>query len=163
MATKYHNLSQYDVSLMPDKGHLAKQRYAIVVADWNSNVTHNLLSGAYDALLENGVIQENISVFHVPGAFELIYAAGKLQSERKYNAIIVLGCVIQGETPHFDYVCQGVTQGVSSLNANGSVPVVFGLLTVSSLEQALNRAGGKEGNKGVEGAITAMKMANLFC
>ena len=94
MATKYHNLSQYDVSLMPDKGHLAKQRYAIVVADWNSNVTHNLLSGAYDALLENGVIEENISVFHVPGAFELIYAAGKLQSERKYNAIIVLGCVI---------------------------------------------------------------------
>jgi 6,7-dimethyl-8-ribityllumazine synthase len=98
----------------------------------------------------------------VPGAFELTYAAKYLQSKKKYDAIIVLGCVIQGDTPHFDYVCSGTTQGIAELNAReGFPPVIFGLLTVNTLQQALDRCGGELGNKGVEGAITAIKMANL--
>ena len=99
---------------------------------------------------------------HVPGAFELTYAAKHFQSKKKYDAIIVLGCVIQGDTPHFDYVCSGTTQGIAELNAReGFPPVIFGLLTVNTLQQALDRCGGELGNKGVEAAVTAIKMANV--
>jgi 6,7-dimethyl-8-ribityllumazine synthase len=170
MATKYHNLSDYDADLMPDKAKVAKQKYAIAVADWNPNITNALLEGAYDALVENGVKEKHITVAHVPGTFELTFAAKELQNKQKYDAIITLGCVIQGDTPHFDYVCQGVTQGITQLNARFSnsmetdnfAPVIFGVLTTNTLEQAEDRAGGKLGNKGVESAITAIKMANLF-
>jgi 6,7-dimethyl-8-ribityllumazine synthase len=155
-----HNLSEYDASQMPCKGKVAKQRYAIAVADWNSDVTFALLEGAVQALEENGATQ--IDVVHVPGAFELTYAAKQFQESKKYDAIIVLGCVIQGDTPHFDYVCGGTTQGIAYLNAQvGMVPVIFGLLTVNTLQQALDRCGGALGNKGVEAAVTAIKMANL--
>ena len=111
MASKLHNLSEYDANSMPDRSIVAKQNYAIAVADWNSNVTFKLLEGALDALEENGAV--NVDVVHVPGAFELTYAAKKFQSKKNYDAIIVLGCVIQGDTPHFDYVCSGTTQGVA--------------------------------------------------
>jgi 6,7-dimethyl-8-ribityllumazine synthase len=168
MATQYQNLSDYDADLMPDKNEVAKQQYAIAVADWNPDITHTLLEGAYSSLIENGVIPENIKVVHVPGTFELTFAAKQLQSNystlkpnKKYAAIIVLGCVIQGDTPHFDYVCQGITYGISKLNTTpDGCPVIFGVLTTNTLQQAQERAGGIHGNKGVEAAITAIKMAN---
>lgn len=168
MATQYQNLSDYNADTMPDKSVLASQSYAIAVADWNPNITHALLQGAIDELKMNGVEQENINVVHVPGAFELSFAAKELlrlglKNNRPYAAIIVLGCVIQGDTPHFDYVCQGVTYGISKLNVQSdSCPIIFGLLTTNTLQQALDRAGGMHGNKGVEAAITAIKMANTI-
>jgi len=172
MATKYQNLSDYDSDLMPDKNKVSNQQYAIAVADWNSKITHNLLQGAIDSLIDNGVKESKIKIIHVPGTFELTFAAKQLLNDvdsindnvkaPKYAAVIVLGCVIQGDTPHFDYVCQGVTQGISSLNTmTNGCPVIFGVLTTNTLQQALDRAGGKDGNKGVEAAITAIKMANI--
>jgi len=172
MATKYQNLSDYDSDLMPDKNKVSNQQYSIAVADWNSKITHNLLQGAIDSLIDNGVKESKIKIIHVPGTFELTFAAKQLLNDvdsindnvkaPKYAAVIVLGCVIQGDTPHFDYVCQGVTQGISSLNTmTNGCPVIFGVLTTNTLQQALDRAGGKDGNKGVEAAITAIKMANI--
>lgn len=168
MATQYQNLSEYDAEQMPDKAIVASQKYAIAVADWNPQITQALLQGAVDCLKENGVNDNNINVVHVPGAFELTYAAKELlhlglKNNAPYAGIIVLGCVIQGDTPHFDYVCQGVTYGVAKLNALAEgCPVIFGLLTTNTLQQALDRAGGIHGNKGVEAAITAIKMANII-
>ena len=172
MATQYKNLSEYDLTGIPEKKVLAKQKYAIAVADWNSQITHALLKGAVDTLLEFGVEEKNIQVVHVPGAFELTYAAKKLSFakglKKAPDGVIVLGCVIQGDTPHFDYVCQGVTYGISKLNATTfdsvwaePAPITFGVLTVNTLEQAQERAGGIHGNKGIEAAITAIKTANI--
>ncbi len=163
MATQYQNLSDYDVDKLPAKQILEKQRYAIAVSDWNNNITFNLLKGALDTLIENGVLEENIDVFHVPGTFELTYITSKLNNLRKYNSIITLGCVVQGETPHFDYVCSGVTQGLTQLNSESeSCPIIFGVLTTDNMQQAIDRAGGKHGNKGIEAAVTAIKMANII-
>ena len=160
MASKLQNLSSYNPNNLPAKSVVAGQKYGIVVADWNSGVTYKLLEGAVEALEENGA--KDITVIHVPGTFELTYAAKKLQQTGEYSAIIVLGCVIQGDTPHFDYVCGGVTQGITALNLKeNGCPVIFGVLTTLNLQQALDRAGGSLGNKGVEGAITAIRMANL--
>jgi 6,7-dimethyl-8-ribityllumazine synthase len=171
MSTEYKNLSSYNEDEMPDKSKVFLQQYGIVVADWNPQITHAMLQGAYDALLENGANPELINIIHVPGTFELTYGAKQLLEEyevtdkikiHKYAAIIALGCVIQGETPHFNYVCEGVTNGISYLNANSNgCPVIFGVLTTKTLQQALDRAGGINGNKGVEAAITAIKMANI--
>lgn len=172
MATKYQNLSDYDPNKLPSAEILSKQQYAIAVADWNPDITHALLDGAIDTLIENGVKESNIKVVHVPGTFELTYAAKEFINDylceidnkkvQKYTAIIVLGCVIQGDTPHFDFVCQGVTHGISHLNTyTNGCPVIFGVLTANTLEQAQDRAGGKLGNKGVEAAITAIKTANI--
>jgi 6,7-dimethyl-8-ribityllumazine synthase len=173
------DLSQYDANQLPNADVLGRQRYAIVVADWNSEITFALAQGAIDTLLKHGVKEENIDVCHVPGAVELTYAAAKMMNDNqkllppsnKLAAVIVIGCVIQGDTPHFDYVCQSVTHGVTILNALGAneyktldrahVPVIFSVLTVLNKQQALDRCGGKLGNKGVEGAYTAMRMANL--
>lgn len=162
MATKYHNLSDYNPAEMPDKAKVASQRFAIAVADWNAEITHALLKGALDTLIENGAQRENICVKHVPGTFELTFAAQRLKQEN-FDAVIVIGCVIQGDTPHFTYVCQGVTQGIAALNAreNSRCPVIFSVLTTDTLQQAQDRAGGKLGNKGAEGAVTAIKMANF--
>ncbi|MDR2854347.1 MAG: 6,7-dimethyl-8-ribityllumazine synthase [Prevotellaceae bacterium] len=173
MATQYQNLSDYDATQMPDKSKLAEQRYAIVVADWNADITYSLLQSAQQTFIKHGVEPGKIKVVHVPGTFELTYAAKQLLSDcycivdnvkvYKYAAVVVLGCVIKGETPHFDYVCQGVTQGITHLNTlEEGCPVVFGVLTTNTLEQAQARAGGKHGNKGVEAAITAIKMGNLI-
>ena len=168
MATKYHNLSAYNADELPNADVLQRQRFAIAVADWNSEITYALLEGAYDTLVKHGVLEENIKVVHVPGTFELTYAANKLQQEHVYDAIIAIGCVIQGDTPHFDYICQGVSYGLSKLNAEDFInftkrrgPVIFSVLTTLTKQQALDRAGGALGNNGVEGAITAIKMANL--
>lgn len=172
MATQYQNLSDYNPDLMPDKKKVSTQQYAIAVADWNSKITHSLLQGAIDSLVENGVELSQIKIVHVPGTFELTFAAKQLLDDyyciidgikvHKYSAIIVLGCVIQGDTPHFDYVCQGVTYGISNLNTRtDGCPVIFGVLTTNTLQQALDRAGGKHGNKGIEAAVTAIKMANI--
>jgi 6,7-dimethyl-8-ribityllumazine synthase len=174
MATQYQNLSDYNADLMPEKDIVANQHYAIAVADWNPNITHTLLDGAISALIENGVPASQIQVIHVPGTVELTYAAKKLAycttnnkksneaDKCKYSAIITLGCVIQGDTPHFDYVCESVTNGITELNLlENGCPVIFGVLTTNTLQQALDRAGGIHGNKGVEAAITAIKMANI--
>ncbi len=163
MATKYQNLSDYDVDKLPAPEILKEQRYAIAVSDWNSKITFNLLQGAVESLLENGVLEKNIDIFHVPGTFELTYISSKLNNQKKYDAIIALGCVVQGETPHFDYVCSGVTQGLTEINLQSDAcPVIFGVLTTGTMQQAIDRSGGKYGNKGVESAITAIKMANIF-
>ena len=170
MATQLKNLSEYDLTGVPEKKVLAKQKYAVAVADWNPQITHALLKGAVDTLIECGVNEKLIKVVHVPGTFELTYTSKRLRNSAEYDAVIALGCVIQGDTPHFDYVCQGVTYGISNLNATKPTfwdfgtnypPVIFGVLTVNTLEQAQERAGGIHGNKGVESAITAIKMANI--
>lgn len=155
------DLSKYDETLLPSADVLARQRYAIIVADWNKEITYALAQGAIDTLLKHGVKNNHISITHVPGTVELTFAAQRVISVKQPDAVIVIGCVIQGETPHFDYVCQSVTQGVTILNTKGQVPVVFSVLTTLNKQQALDRAGGKLGNKGVEGAITAIQMANI--
>lgn len=155
------DLSKYDVHQLPGADVLGRQRYAIVVADWNSEITYAMAQGAIDTLRKNGVLEDNIDVLHVPGTVELTYGAARITKEERIDAVIVIGCVIQGETPHFDYVCQSVTQGVSILNAQGKVPVIFSVLTTLNKQQALDRCGGKLGNKGIEGAYTAIRMANL--
>jgi 6,7-dimethyl-8-ribityllumazine synthase len=170
MATAYQNLSEYDPDVLPARDLLENQRYAIVVADWNPQITHALLQGAVECLTGLGVLRTNINVVHVPGTFELTFAASHFVhanlnavDEQKFSAVIVLGCVIQGDTPHFTYVCEGVTQGITQLNTiEHGCPVIFGVLTTITLQQALDRAGGMHGNKGVEAAITAVKMANIL-
>ncbi len=155
------DLSKYDASQLPSADVLGRQRYAIVVADWNSEITYAMAQGAIDTLAKHGVEEDNIDIIHVPGAVELTFGAARIMKEERVNAVIVIGCVIQGDTPHFDYVCQSVTQGVATLNAQGKVPVIFSVLTTLNKQQALDRCGGKLGNKGIEGAYTAIRMANL--
>lgn len=158
MATELHNLSSYDPTSVPQgKG----KRIGIVVSEWNYSVTGNLLRGAYDTLLKFGVEREDIIVEHVPGSFELTYGAKILIEKVNLDSVIILGCVIQGETPHFTFVCESVTQGSTQLNLQYNVPVVFGLLTTNTLDQAKARSGGRHGNKGDEAAITALKMIAL--
>ncbi|MGM9826436.1 MAG: 6,7-dimethyl-8-ribityllumazine synthase [Paludibacteraceae bacterium] len=156
------DLSKYDANTLPNADVLKRQRYAIIVADWNSEITFALAQGAIDTFRKHGVEEDNILVQHVPGTVELTYAAARMIDEyADMDAIVVIGCVIQGDTPHFDYVCQSVTQGVTILNAQGNVPVIFSVLTTLDKQQALDRAGGRLGNKGVEGAYTAIRMANF--
>ena len=155
------DLSKYDANQLPGADVLGRQRYAIVVADWNSEITYAMAQGAIDTFIKHGVQEENIDVMHVPGTVELTYGAARIMREEHVDAVVVIGCVIQGETPHFDYVCQSVTQGVAVLNTQGKVPVIFSVLTVLNKQQALDRCGGKLGNKGIEGAYTAIRMANL--
>ena len=157
MATKYHNLSDYDANAVPDaKG----MRIGIVVSEWNMNVTARLLQGATSTLIKLGVNEDDILVRSVPGSFELVYGARCLMDlpGDGLDAVIVLGCVVRGETPHFDYVCSGVTQGVADMNVLGRMPVIFGLLTNDTMQQSIDRAGGIHGNKGDESAVTAVKM-----
>lgn len=153
------DLSKYDLKKLPSAEVLQKQHYAIVVADWNLEITYALCNGALHTLHKAGVADHHIQVVHVPGTVELTYAAARLMG--KVDAVIIIGCVIRGDTPHFDYVCQSAAQGMTMLNAKGETPVIFSVLTVENKEQAKDRAGGKLGNKGVEGAVTAMQMANL--
>jgi len=158
MATNLQNLSGYNLSEVPSG---KDKKFGIVVSDWNSEVTHALLAGARDTLLKLGVREKDILVKHVPGSFELTLGAQFMAEYDDLDGIICLGCVIQGETPHFNYVCQGVTHGITELNLSYNIPFVFGVLTTNTLKQALERAGGKHGNKGVEAAVTAVKMAAL--
>ncbi len=156
MATK--NLSEVGTGQIPDA---SEMRFGIVVADWNNEVTGSLLDGAVKTLKKHGVSKENIVVKHVPGTFELTLGAQFLAEYDDLDGVICLGCVIQGETPHFTYICQGVTHGITQLNLEYNIPFIFGVLTTDNLQQALDRSGGKHGNKGDEAAITALKMAAL--
>ncbi len=163
MATANHNLSNYDKATIPS----AKDfRFGIVVSEWNYNITEGLWQGAFDALIDCGAIKENIVRWNVPGTFELTYGAARMSKSiyadsGMLDAIIVIGCVIQGETKHFDFVCEGVTQGIKDLNLKGDIPVIFCVLTDNNMQQSIDRSGGKHGNKGTEAAIAAIKMANL--
>ena len=159
MATELQNLSSYDPGSTPRRGE--GKKIGIVVSEWNKPVTGNLLNGAIQTLLKFGVQQNDIVVEYVPGSFELTYGAKKLIEKIDPDSVIVIGCVIQGETPHFTFVCNSVTQGITELNILHNIPVIFGLLTTNTLEQAKARSGGRHGNKGDEAAITALKMIAL--
>ena len=135
-------------------------KFYIITAEWNSEITHALREGAAETLKKGGVAEENIKKIKVPGTVELVNAAAKA-IDQSAAGVIVIGCVIRGDTPHFDYVCQHVTEGVAILNSKGKSPVIFGVLTVNTLEQAQERAGGKLGNKGSEAGAAAIEMANL--
>ena len=158
MATALHNLSNYDFDSVPDASNMC---FGIVVAEWNHEITGALLEGCVKTLEKHGTIPENIHVKTVPGSFELIYGAQQMCKNDGFDAVIILGSVIQGETPHFSYICQGVTNGIARLNATQNIPVIYGLLTTLDHQQALDRAGGKYGNKGDECAVTAIKMAKF--
>jgi 6,7-dimethyl-8-ribityllumazine synthase len=158
MATALHNLSDYDFSKVPDASNMC---FGIVVAEWNPEITGAMLEGCVNTLEKHGALPENIHVKTVPGSFELIYGAQQLSRNDGYDAIIILGSVIRGETPHFDYICQGVTQGIAHLNATNNIPIIYGLLTTEDLQQAKDRAGGRLGNKGDECAVVAIKMAKF--
>lgn len=157
MATAHKNLSHYDKATIPN----AKDfRFGIVVSQWNDTITEGLFRGAYDTLLDCGVSTEKIMRWDVPGSFELIYGCKKMQ-EQNVDAVIAIGSIVQGETKHFDFVCEAVSHGIKDLNVLHDTPVVFCVLTDNNLQQAIDRSGGKHGNKGTEAAIAAIKMAFL--
>ena len=158
MATALHNLSDYDFNQVPDASNMC---FGIVVAEWNPEITGALLEGAVNTLKLHGTLPENIHVKTVPGSFELIYGAHQMCLNGGYDAVIILGCVIRVETPHFDYICQGVTYGIARLNTKSEIPIIYGLLTTNDLQQAKDRSGGRLGNKGNECAVDAIKMAKF--
>jgi 6,7-dimethyl-8-ribityllumazine synthase len=160
MASAYQNLSSGHLGSVPDA---SAMRIGIVVSEWNLTVTEKMLEGACCTLKKHGVQPENILVGHVPGSFELTFGARRMAENLQVDAVIVLGCVIKGDTPHFDYVCSSVTQGVTELNLRYNIPFIFGVLTTSTLEQAEERCGGIYGNKGDEAAFTAIKMIDFAC
>ena len=158
MATVNKNLSDYDKNTIPN----AKDfRFGIVVSEWNENITSGLYKGAIDTLLENHVPEDNIVSWSVPGSFELVYAAKKMIATQNVDAVIAIGSVIQGETKHFDFVCEAVSQGIKDLNVLTDVPVIFCVLTDNNMQQAIDRSGGIHGNKGTEAAVVAIKMAEI--
>lgn len=159
MATAYHNLSSYDPATVPDGKDM---KVGIVVSEWNEKITYALLEGACKTLVKHGVKPENILVDYVPGSFELIFGSKHMVENKNIDAVIAFGSVVRGETPHFDYVCSGVTQGIADMNIRYDIPFIFGLLTTDTMEQAEARAGGKYGNKGDECAITALKMIDFY-
>ena len=158
MATELKNLSSYDPDSVPNGN---GKRVAIVVSEWNRSITGNLLKGAYNTLVKFGVDSNDIVIEYVPGSFELTFGAKVLIEKANVDSVIILGCVIQGETPHFTFVCDSVTEGTTQLNLNYDIPVIFGLLTTNTQDQAIARSGGRHGNKGDEAAITALKMIDL--
>ena len=160
MSTAHHNLSGYDTKNIPDASGMT---FGIVVSEWNPDITGRLKNGVVSTLKRLGAKEENLIISHVPGSFELVYGAARMAKSACVDAVIVLGCVVKGDTPHFDYVCSGVTQGISALNQQGTIPFIFGLLTTDNMKQALDRAGGIHGNKGDEAAVTAVKMAQFSC
>ena len=158
MSTAHQSLSAHDAHEMPNAG---PYRFGIVVAEWNQAITEALAQGAISFLKDAGASDNNITRIDVPGSFELTAGASLLAHEN-YDAIICLGCVIQGETKHFDFICHSVSQGLTQLTIKYNKPFIFGVLTPNTMQQAEDRAGGKYGNKGVEAAATALKMAALF-
>lgn len=140
----------------------SEMTFGIVVSEWNSDITEALLKGCVDTLKANGVSDKNIFVEHVPGSFELTLGAQFFAEYADVDAVICLGCVIQGETPHFTYICQSVSHGITELNLEYNIPFIFGVLTTDTYEQAADRAGGKHGNKGEDAAVAAIKMADLL-
>mgnify|MGYP000915193913 FL=1 len=155
MASSLKNLSDYNSTNLID---VSTKRFAVVVSEWNEEVTAALYSGAYQTLLQHGVKAEHILRKQVPGSFELTLGAQWCAQQKEIDAVICLGCVIQGETRHFDFICDAVAQGITQVNLTYNKPVILGVLTTQTQQQALDRAGGKHGNKGDEAAITAIKM-----
>jgi 6,7-dimethyl-8-ribityllumazine synthase len=158
MATSLKNLSDYNIQSVPSASNM---KFAILVSEWNEDITGALCQGAIDTLVKHGANPDNILKKFVPGSFELTSGGHLVAQYTDVDAVICLGCVIKGDTPHFDYVCQGVTQGITQLNLQYPMPFVFGVLTTDNQQQALDRAGGIHGNKGDEAAITAIKMVHL--
>lgn len=158
MASQLKNLSDFSHTTIPSA---APYRFGIVVAEWNAEITNALYRGAYNSLVANGALDANIMSYTVPGSFELTSGADLLLKTGRLDAVICLGCVIQGETRHFDFICNAVANGVSNVAIKYAKPVIFGVLTTDNQQQAIDRAGGKHGNKGDEAAITAIKMAAL--
>lgn len=156
MATEGHGLSSYNSSEIPDCGSL---RIGIVWSEWNTQITGNLLSGAKEILVKHGILAQNLIVRSVPGSFELPLSCQLLLENESLDAVIALGSVIKGETPHFDFVCQAVAQGIKDVGLKTGIPVIFGVLTDNTIEQSIDRSGGRLGNKGVEAAVTAIRMA----
>lgn len=152
------NLSYYDKTTIPNANNF---RFGIVVSEWNPDITNNLQKGAIETLLDCGAKKENIISWEVPGSFELVCGCKKMLETLQLDAIIAIGNVIQGETKHFDFVCNGVTQGIVDLNVKYNTPIIFCVLTDNTKQQSLDRSGGKFGNKGIECAIAAIKMASL--
>lgn len=159
MSTANKNLSEFDKANLPA---VALRNFTIVVSEWNTEITESLYNGCYQTLLESGVPPEHIRRINVPGSFELTSGARLVADDHNVDAVICLGCVIQGETRHFDFICNAVANGLTQLCVNYRKPFVFGLLTPNNMQQAIDRSGGKHGNKGVEAAITAIKMVALF-
>ena len=157
MATINKNLSDYDKAIIPNAKNF---RFGIVVSEWNDKITEGLFKGAFNTLIENGVLEADIIRWNVPGSYELIFGCKKMQ-QQNVDAVIAIGSVIQGETKHFDFVCEGVSQGIKDLNVLHDVPVIFCVLTDNTMQQGIERSGGKHGNKGTEAAVAAIKMAFL--
>ncbi len=158
MATDLKNLSVHDNNKIPSA---TGMRFGVVVSEWNTEITESLYNGTVSTLLKYGAKEKNIVKMYVPGSFELTFGGKLLAEQSDFDAIICLGCVIQGETKHFDYICQSVSYGLTELNLSYDIPFIFGVLTTNTLQQAKDRSGGKHGNKGDEAAITAIKMAFL--
>ncbi len=158
MASHLKNLSDFSGTTIPSA---APYSFGIVVAEWNAEITNALYQGAYKSLIDNGALPQNIHSYPVPGSFELTSAADILLKNSNLDAVICLGCVIQGETKHFDFICNAVANGLSNVAIKYSKPVIFGVLTTDNQQQAIDRAGGKHGNKGDEAAITAIKMVSF--
>ena len=158
MASSLKNLSDHDPATIPNG---SSMKIGIVVSEWNEDITAALLEGAMNTLAKHKVPKENIHIKTVPGSFELPYGARIVAEQFTPEVVICLGCVIKGETRHFDYICQGVTKGITELNLDYDIPFIFGVLTTDNLQQAKDRAGGKYGNKGDEAAVSALKMAAL--
>lgn len=152
------NLSAYDEQSIPTAEDL---KFGIVVAEWNKEITHALFEGCHATLLKHGAKEENIHILQVPGSFELPVGARMCISKHKVDSVICIGCVIQGETTHNEYINRAVSAGLVSLSLGSGVPCIFGVLTPNNMEQAKDRAGGKHGNKGVEAAVTAIRMSEL--
>jgi 6,7-dimethyl-8-ribityllumazine synthase len=158
MASNLKNLSQYsdkNTKLLKDK------KFGMIVSEWNETITNSLLEGALEVLLEQGAKRKNIIIQYVPGSFELSLGAQLLAQEKSIDTVITLGCGIQGETRHFDFICAAVAQGLTNVGLKYNKPIIFGVLTTNNMQQAIDRSGGKYGNKGKEAAITAIKMLNF--
>jgi len=158
LASALKNLSSYDANSVPSADGM---RFAIVVSEWNTEITEALTLGAKETLLKFGASESDIVRRNVPGSFELTLGAQLMAERKEFDAIICIGVVIQGETKHFDFICDAVAKGITDLNMKYNIPVIFGVLTPNTMQQALDRAGGIHGNKGDEAAITAIKMADL--
>ena len=157
MATNINNNFDLDSNNLSN---IDKIKFGIVVSNWNKNITDNLYDGAFDTLLKYGAKENNIKKLEVPGSFELVYGCKKMQNEN-LDVIIAIGCVIKGETDHYDYICSSVSNGITQLNIINDTPIVFCVLTDHNIEQSISRSGGKHGNKGVESAIAAIKIASI--
>lgn len=157
MSSEFNSLNNIDLKKIPDASNF---KFGIVVSKWNIEITNNLLKGCIDLLKSKGALDININILKVPGSFELIYGCKKMQQE-DVNAIIAIGSVIRGETKHFDFICNATSNGIKDLNLSGNIPVIFCVLTDENMEQAIDRSGGKFGNKGTESAIAAIEMAAI--